>query len=159
MWPQYRHCFPEQQSVQIKKKKKNKLAMAMSTRYCGGDSAADLCTDEQGSILEEGDMVFCGRHPFVVTEEVCIDHRTSGAVDGIFQAPDSEFETLQEKVKKKQKSERSRSFVGRMLLSLIGSNKTIKRQVALQKPLKESSEAMALCCNNCLDGSYIDVNN
>ena len=45
-----------------------------------------------------------------------------------------------------------------MLLALIGNNKTIKRQVALQKPLKESSEAMALHCNNSLDGSYINRN-
>ena len=45
-----------------------------------------------------------------------------------------------------------------MLLSLIGNNKPIKRQVALQKPLKESSDAMALCCDNSLDGSYINKN-
>ena len=45
-----------------------------------------------------------------------------------------------------------------MLLSLTGNNKTIKRQVALQKSLKESSGAMALHCNNSLDGSYINRN-
>ena len=45
-----------------------------------------------------------------------------------------------------------------MLLSLTGNNKTIKRQVVLQKPLKESSEAMALCCDSSLDGSYINRN-
>ena len=43
-----------------------------------------------------------------------------------------------------------------MLLSLMGNNKPIKKQVALQKPLKESSEAMALCCDNSLDGLYIN---
>ena len=45
-----------------------------------------------------------------------------------------------------------------MLLSLTGNNKPIKRQVALQKPLKESSEAMALHCDNSSDGSYINGN-
>ena len=35
-----------------------------------------------------------------MTEEGYIDHYTSGAIDSIFQAPDSEFDTLQEKVKK-----------------------------------------------------------
>ena len=45
-----------------------------------------------------------------------------------------------------------------MLLSLTGNNENIKRQVTLQKPLKESSEAMALCCDNSLDGSYINRN-
>ena len=65
-------------------------------------------------------------------------------MDNIFQVPDSEFKTLQNKVKN-QRSERSRSF-----------NKPIKKQVALQKPLEESSEAMTLHCNNSLDGSYIN---
>ena len=45
-----------------------------------------------------------------------------------------------------------------MLLSLTGNNKPIKKQVALQKPLKESSKAMELCCNNSLDGLYINRN-
>ena len=45
-----------------------------------------------------------------------------------------------------------------MLLLLTGNNKPIKRQVALQKPLKESSEAMALCSKKSLDRSYIDGN-
>ena len=49
--------------------------------------------------------------------------------------------------------ERSRNFIGRMLLSLTGNNKPIKR-----KPLKESSEAMALHCYNSLDGLYINKN-
>ena len=78
-------------------------------------------------------------------------------MDNIFQAPDSEFETLQENVKI-QKSERSRSFIGSMLLSLTGNNKPIKKQVALQMPWKESSEPTALCYNNSLDGLYINKN-
>ena len=45
-----------------------------------------------------------------------------------------------------------------MLLLLTGNNKTSKRQVALQKPLKESSEARELCSTNSFDGSYIDRN-
>ena len=45
-----------------------------------------------------------------------------------------------------------------MLLSLTGKNKTSKRQVALQKPLKGSSEAMALHSTNSLDGSCINRN-
>ena len=86
----------------------------------------DLYTDRQGNILTKGDIIFCKKQPFVVTEEGYIDHYSSGAMDNIFQAPDSEFETLQEKVKF-QKSERSRSFIGRMLLSLMGNNKPIKK--------------------------------
>ena len=45
-----------------------------------------------------------------------------------------------------------------MLLSLMGNNKPSKRQVALQKPLKESSEDMAIHSTNSLDGSYIGKN-
>ena len=71
-------------------------------------------------------------------------------MDNIFQAPDSEFEVLQEKVKN-QKSEQSRSFIGRMLLLLTGNHKTNKRQIAPQKPLKESGEARASCSTNSLD--------
>ena len=77
----------------------------------------------------------------MLTEEGYNDYYSSGAMDNIFHAPDSEFATLQEKVKS-QKSER-RSFIGRVLLSLMGNNKPIKKQVVIQKPLKESSEAMA----------------
>ena len=93
----------------------------------------DLYTDEQGNILTKGDVIFCKKHPFMITEKGYIDNYTSGAMYNIFQPPDFEFKTLQEKVKN-QKSERSRSFIGRMFLSLTGNNKTIKRQVALQKP-------------------------
>ena len=46
-----------------------------------------------------------------------------------------------------------------MLLSLMGNNKPIKKQVAIQNPLKENSEAMAPHCNNSLNGSYINKNN
>ena len=97
----------------------------------------DLYTNEQGYILTKGDVIFCKKQPFVITEEGYIDHYTSGGMDNIFQAPDSEFETLQEKVKKKTKIRASRSFILWMLLSLTGNNKTIKRQVAIQKPLKK----------------------
>ena len=45
-----------------------------------------------------------------------------------------------------------------MLLSLTGNNKPIKKQVTIQKLLKESSEAIALHCDNSLDGSYIIKN-
>ena len=41
----------------------------------------------------------------------------------------------------------------------MGNNKPIKKQVAIQKPLTESSEAMASCCDNSLDGLYINKNN
>ena len=93
----------------------------------------------------------------MVTEEGYIDYYSSGAMGNIFQASDSEFVTLQEKVKSK-KSEKSRSFIGRMLLSLMGNNKPIKKQVAIQKRLKESTEAMVSYCDNSLDGSYINKN-
>ena len=64
----------------------------------------DLYTDEQGNILTKGDVIFCKKHLFTITEEGYIDHYTSGAIDNTFQAPASEFEALQEKVKN-QKSE------------------------------------------------------
>ena len=131
--------------------------MAMSTKYCKRDSTTDLYTNEQGDILTKEDIIFRKKHQFIIMDEGYIDHYTSGAMDNIFQAPDSEFKTLQEKVKN-QKSERRRSFIARLLRSLTGNNKTIKRQVALQRPLKESSEGMALCCDNSLDGSYINRN-
>ena len=94
---------------------------------------------------------------FIITEEGYINHYTLGAMDNIFQAPDSKFKVLQEKVKN-QKSERGRNFIGRMLLSLTGNNKPRKRQVALQKQSKEGSENMALHFTNPLDGSYIGRN-
>ena len=75
----------------------------------------------------------------------------------IFQTCDTEFEVLHEKVQNK-KSEQSRSFIGRMLLSLTGNNKTSTRQVAPWRPLKESSEARASHSTNSLHGSYIDRN-
>ena len=59
----------------------------------------DLYTNEQGNILTKGDVIFCKKHRFVIKEEGYIDHYTSGAMDNIFQAPDSEFKTLQKKVK------------------------------------------------------------
>ena len=40
----------------------------------------------------------------------------------------------------------------------MGNHKPIKKQVAIQKPLKESNETMASHCNNSLDGSYISKN-
>ena len=71
---------------------------------------------KQGNILIKGDVIFCQKQSFVVTEEGYIDYYSSGVMD-IFQVPDSEFMTLQEKVKC-HKSEKSRSFIGRMFLSL-----------------------------------------
>ena len=64
----------------------------------------DLYTDEHGNILTKGDIIFCKKHPFIITEDGYIDHYTSGAMDNIFQAPDLEFKVLQDKVKN-QKSE------------------------------------------------------
>ena len=59
----------------------------------------NLYTDEQGNILTRGDVIFCKKQPFVVTEEGYIDHYSSRTMDNIFQALDSEFEALPEKVK------------------------------------------------------------
>ena len=105
----------------------------------------------------KGDVIFCKKHPFIMTEDGCIDHYTTGAMDNIFQAPDSEFEVLQEKVKS-QKSERNRSFIGKMLLSLSGNCRTSKRQIALQKALNEGGETGTSNSIINLDGSYIDRN-
>ena len=91
----------------------------------------DLYTDVQGTILTKGDVIFCKNQPIIITEEGYIDHYSSGVMDNIFQAPDSEFEILQEKIK--IKNWRNRSFIGRIFLSLTGNNKPIKRQVAIQK--------------------------
>ena len=55
--------------------------------------------NEQGNILTKGAIIFCKKQPFVVTEEGYIDNYSSGAMGNIFQAPDSKFETFQEKVK------------------------------------------------------------
>ena len=99
--------------------------MALSTKYYKRDSTTDLYMDEQGNILTKGDVIFCQKQPFVVTEEGYIDYYISGLMDNIFQAPDLEFVTLQEKVKC-HKSQKSRSFIGMMFLSLIGNTKPIK---------------------------------
>ena len=45
-----------------------------------------------------------------------------------------------------------------MLLLLTGNHKTSKRQIAPQRPLKQSGEARASCPTNSLDGLYIDRN-
>ena len=73
---------------------KNQLAMALSAKYCKRNSTRDLYTNEQGNILTRRDIIFYKKQPFVVTEEGNIDHYSSGAMGNIFQAPDSEFETL-----------------------------------------------------------------
>ena len=124
-------------------------------KSCKRDVTTDLYTDEQGNILTKGDIIFCKKQPCVVTEEGYIEHYSSGAMDNIFQALDSELVTLQEKVKS-QKSDRNWSFIGRMLLSLMGNNKPIKKQAAIQKPLIESNEGIASSCSNFLDRSYIN---
>ena len=87
----------------------------------------DLYTDEQGRILTKGDIIFCQKQSFVVTEEGYIDYYSSGVMDNIFQAPDSEFVILQEKVKC-NKLEKSRSLIGRIFLSLTGNTKPIKNR-------------------------------
>ena len=71
---------------------------ALSTKSCKRDSTLDLYTNEQGNMFTKVDVIFCKKQPFVVTEEGYIDYYSSGAMDNIFQAPDSEFVTLQEKV-------------------------------------------------------------
>ena len=68
--------------------------MALSTKYCKRDPTTELYTNEQGNILTKGDIIFCKKHPFIITEEGYIDHNTSGAMDNIFKAPDSIFEVL-----------------------------------------------------------------
>ena len=68
----------------------------------------DLYTNKQGNIVIKGDVIFCKKQSFVVTEEGYIDYYSSGAMDNIFQALDSKFMTLQDEVKS-QKSERSRN--------------------------------------------------
>ena len=85
----------------------------------------DFCMGEQGNILIKGNVIFCQKQPFVVTEEGYIDYYNSGVIDNIFQATDLEFMTLQEKVKC-HKSEKSRSFIGRMFLFFTGNTKPIK---------------------------------
>ena len=57
------------------------------------------------TILKKGDIIFCKKQPFVIIEEGYTDHYTSGAMANILQATDSEFETLQEKVRTKNQSE------------------------------------------------------
>ena len=76
---------------------KNQLAMALSTKYCKRYSTMDLYINEHGNILIKGDVIFCKKQPSVITEEGYIDHYSSGAMDNIFQAPDSKFKTLQER--------------------------------------------------------------
>ena len=78
--------------------------MALSNKYCFRDSTTDLYTDKHGNIFMKGDIIFCKKHPFIITEDGYINNYTSGAMDNIFQAPDSEFKVPQEKVKN-QKSE------------------------------------------------------
>ena len=63
--------------------------MASSKRYCSRDSTTDLYTDKHGSILTKVDVIFCKKHPFIITEDGYINHYTTGAMDNIFQAPDS----------------------------------------------------------------------
>ena len=111
--------------------KNHHLAIALSNKFCKQDSTMDLYTNWQGNILTKGDIIFCKKQPYVVTEEGYIDYFSSGAMDNIFQDPDSEFMTLQEKVKS-QKLERSRNFIEWMLLSLMGNHKPIKKEIVIQ---------------------------
>ena len=95
------------------------IVMASATRYCIRDTTTNLYTDDYGNILTKGDVIFCKKQPFIITKDGYIDHYTTVVIHNIFQAPDSEFEVLHEKVKS-QKSERNGSFIGKMLLSLTG---------------------------------------
>ena len=124
--------------------------------YCIRDTTTDLYTDEDGNILK-ADVIFCKGHPFIITEDGYIDHYTTGAMDNIFQVPDSEFKVLQQKVKS-QKSERNRSFIHKMLLSLTGNHRTSKRQTAPQKALNEGCETGTSNPIINLDGSYNNKN-
>ena len=47
--------------------------MALSNKFCKWDSTMDLYTDKQGNILTKGDVIFCKKQPFVVTEGGYID--------------------------------------------------------------------------------------
>ena len=76
------------------------IVMASSTWYWIRDTTTDLYTDKDGNILAKRDVIFYKKHPFIITKDGYIDHYTTGALDNIFQAPDSEFEVLQEKIKK-----------------------------------------------------------
>ena len=71
--------------------------MALSAKYCKRYSIMDLYTDEQGKILTKRDVIFYKNCLFIIMEEDYIDHYTSGAMDNIFQAPDSKFKTLKER--------------------------------------------------------------
>ena len=73
--------------------------MVFSTKYYKRHSTTDLYIDEPGNILTKGGIIFCKKQPFVITEEGYTDCYSSGAMDYISQAPDSKFETLQDKVK------------------------------------------------------------
>ena len=85
----------------------------------------------------KGDVIFCKKHPFIITEDGYIGHDTTGAKENIFQAPDSEFEVLQDKVNT-QKSERNRSFIWQNASSLTGNCKTSKRQIVPHKIFKDT---------------------
>ena len=60
----------------------------------------DLYTNEQSNILTKGDIIFHKKQLFAITEEGYIDHYSSGAIDDIFQAPDSKFLDTPRKDKK-----------------------------------------------------------
>ena len=83
--------------------------MTSSRRYCIRDITTDLYTDEDGNVLMKRDVIFCKKHPFIITKDGYINHYTTEVMDNIFQAPDSEFEVIQEKVKS-QKLERNSFF-------------------------------------------------
>ena len=62
-----------------------KIVMASSTKYCIRDPTNDFYTDEHGNILTKGDVIFCKKHPFIITEDGYTDHYTSGAMNNTFQ--------------------------------------------------------------------------
>ena len=50
------------------------IVMASSTRYCIRDTTTNLYTDEDGNVLMKGDVIFCKKHPFIITEDGYIDN-------------------------------------------------------------------------------------
>ena len=88
-----------------------RIAMALSSKYCIRDSTTDLYTDKHGDIQTKGVIIFCKKHPFIITENGYINQYIYGAMDNIFQGLDSEFEVLQDKVKKNKNQNEIEAFL------------------------------------------------
>ena len=79
MWPQYHHCFPEQQTAQIHQTKLTNYG------FCQLNTAKEILQwisklMNKVTSLQRGDVIFCKKQLFVITEEGYIDHYTSGAM-------------------------------------------------------------------------------